>query len=74
MADLVVEDFSQQSGMPEQKAKQLKYAAKQVLKIEQEVRDEAAGYGIQVVEGVVQMPVSSEVASTEVLMSSESAE
>lgn len=56
LAEVSVEDAAQRSGMPEQKVKQFKYAAKQVLKLEQELKDEAASYGIVVVDGVVQMP------------------
>lgn len=56
--------ISEQSGMSDKKAKQLKYAANQFLKDELEVRTDAEAVGITVVDGIVQVPKDKEVHSS----------
>lgn len=56
IADTSVEDIAAKIGVQEQKAKQLKYAANAWIKYERDLYTEAESYGIQIVDGVVQLP------------------
>lgn len=56
IAEAEVATMAQKAAISEQKAKQLKYAANQWIKYEQEVRDEASRCGVEVVDGAVRVP------------------
>jgi N utilization substance protein A len=56
LADASVEDLAERAAISEKKAKQLKYAAMQRIKLEGEIRETAAACGVTVVDGVVRVP------------------
>jgi transcription termination/antitermination protein NusA len=58
LAECDIAVLAERTGFSEKKAKQLKYAAMQWLKQEQEIRDNAANYGVEVVDGTVRMPAA----------------
>ncbi len=53
-------DLLTAAGLTEQKAKQLKYGAAQRVIYEQETRQKAVEFGIEIVDGVVELPLSEE--------------
>jgi N utilization substance protein A len=56
IADAAVEELAQKAAVSDSKAKQLKYAAAQWVKEEQDIRAMATDLGIQVVDGAVRLP------------------
>ena len=56
LAELTQEALSERAGISEQKAKQLHYAAQQLLKQEAEIRASAIACGIEIVDGSVRVP------------------
>ena len=56
LAELTQEALSGRAGISEQKAKQLHYAAQQLLKQEAEIRASAVACGIEIVDGSVRVP------------------
>ncbi len=64
LAEAEVAALAERTGVSEQKAKQIKYAAMQWLKQENDIRAEAEACGVTVVDGVVRLP-GQEVAADE---------
>jgi N utilization substance protein A len=60
VADAEVEDLAGHASISEQKAKQLKYGAKQRLKKEEDIRAAAEDLGIEMVDGVAKSPTQIE--------------
>jgi predicted RecB family nuclease len=60
IADAEVEDLAAAVGASEKKAKQLKYAAMQWVKYEEETRAEADELGVTVVDGIAHVPGTEE--------------
>ncbi|RYF12319.1 MAG: transcription termination/antitermination protein NusA [Deltaproteobacteria bacterium] len=56
VAEHEIEEIARRARLSEKKAKQLKYAANQLIKTEHQVREDAEAVGIVVVEGMVKLP------------------
>jgi N utilization substance protein A len=60
LAEADVNDLAERAGVTEQKAKQLKYGARQRLKKESSIRDASTEYNIQIIDGVAKSPAQIE--------------
>ncbi len=56
IAEMDADELAKKTELNDKKCKQLRYSANQLLKEENEIRETAREYGIQVVDGVVKLP------------------
>ena len=56
LTEAEVEELAEKAGIPERKAKQLKYGGRQRVKLEEEIREAAEQCGVEVVDGIARVP------------------
>lgn len=65
IAEIDADELAVKTELNDKKCKQLRYSANQLLKEEDEIRERASSFGIEVVDGVVKLPGAEEESSEE---------